>query len=154
MGRPFTIQLTEEQVALLHVRDIDPPKRKRQAPLSDPKAVYEVLKHLEALEQEHLVVLTLTSRQHLIERHVISVGVVDASLAHPREIFRAAILDNATKIILAHNHPSGDARPSEDDYLITKRLVAAGKVVGISVIDHVIIGAADYYSLQEHEEMR
>ena len=116
MGRPFTIQLTEEQVALLHVRDIDPPKRKRQAPLSDPKAVYEVLKHLEALEQEHLVVLTLTSRQHLIERHVISVGVVDASLAHPREIFRAAGV-----VSLARLHRLLDRRPGPSLYRMQVR---------------------------------
>lgn len=89
-------------------------------------------------KKEHFVILCFDTRNKLIFEDV-SVGTLNASLVHPREVFYKAIQNNASHIIVAHNHPSGDSTPSEEDRLTTKRLVEAGKVIGISVIDHVII---------------
>ena len=99
------------------------------------------------------MVVTLNSRSRILRRHVISKGTVDAALVHPRDLFRIAIRDNAAKVILAHNHPSGDCSPSEDDITITKRMVTAGKIIGIPVVDHLIIATGGYYSLQAHGHM-
>ena len=79
----------------------------------------------------------------------ITTGIVNASLVHPREVFKKAISKNATSLILAHNHPSGDPMPSNEDKLITKRLVEAGEIIGIGIIDHIIIGDGSYLSFKE-----
>lgn len=92
------------------------------------------------LAQECFQVLTLNTKHKLISRNMITLGLVNASLVHPREIFRQAILDNAAAIILVHNHPSGDTTPSAEDIRITKQLIDAGRIVDIKVLDHIIIG--------------
>jgi DNA repair protein RadC len=79
----------------------------------------------------------------------LSIGILDASIAHPREVFRTAMLASASAIALFHNHPSGDPTPSEDDVFITQRLVAAGDLMGINVVDHVILGAGRWYSFHD-----
>lgn len=93
-----------------------------------------------SLAQESMHVLCLNARNRLINRHMVSLGLADASLTHPREVFRPAVTDGASAIILVHNHPSGDLDPSADDLRATRQLVEAGKVVGIKVLDHVIVG--------------
>ena len=90
--------------------------------------------------QETFHVLALNAKNHLIERNLISVGLVDAALVHAREVFRGAIQCNASGILLVHNHPSGDPTPSAEDIRITRQLVEAGKIIDIKVLDHVIIG--------------
>ena len=92
------------------------------------------------LAQECFQVLTIDAKNHLIDRHLITLGLADASLIHPREVFRNAILDNALMLVCVHNHPSGDPTPSAEDIRITRQLVQAGKIMDIKVMDHVIIG--------------
>ncbi len=95
-------------------------------------------------------ILCLNARHHLIAYHQVSRGVLDQTLASPREIFQVALLANASGIVLGHNHPSGDPSPSPDDLSLTERLVTAGKVMGINVLDHIIVGHdGRYVSLKE-----
>jgi len=106
--------------------------------LSDPKKVYQLIKSkLKDYAREHFYIIALNSRNHSIAE--VSVGSLDASIVHPREVFSEAIKSKAASVIFAHNHPSGDPEPSEDDLEITERLVKAGKILGIEVIDHVIV---------------
>ncbi len=100
-------------------------------------------------KKEHFVALYLNARSQLIHRELISVGTLNASLVHPREVFEPAVRNLTAQVILAHNHPSGDPEPSEDDLVITKRLVEAGKILGIEVIDHIIVGKTTYRSLKK-----
>ena len=145
-----TIELTEEQLASLKVADSQGRETNHARIVNDPKIVAEYLAHLKDLKQEHVVLLTLNSRKHLIKRHVISNGTLDAALMHPRELFLPAIKDHASTVILAHNHPSGEYTPSEDDQIITRRMITAGKILGIALIDHVIVAKEGFYSFQEH----
>ena len=107
--------------------------------------------NLNAAEQESLVVLTLNSKNRVTGHYIATRGLLDRSQAHPREIFRLAILAGAARIIIGHNHPSGDSAPSKADLEITKNLVEAGEIIGIPVVDHIVIGNAprDYTSLRE-----
>ena len=93
--------------------------------------------------QEMFVVLCLNTRNRIIDRVLVSLGIQDASLVHPREVFRPAILKSAAAVIIVHNHPSGDATPSAEDIRITRQLIQAGQIIGIKVLDHVIIGRPD-----------
>ena len=90
--------------------------------------------------QECFWVLTLSTKNKVINIHHITTGLVDSTSIHPREVFRKSIIDNASRIFIVHNHPSGDSTPSAPDISTTKNLVEAGKIVGIEVMDHVIIG--------------
>jgi len=111
-------------------------------------AVVAILRpYFATLDREHFVALLLDGKNKPIGYNVVSVGTLNASLVHPREVFKAAIIGNAAAIILAHNHPSGDPTPSAEDHVVTKQLVDAGVILGIRVLDHVVIGDADrYYS--------
>jgi len=102
-------------------------------------------------KEEHFYILMLTTKNNIIGEQLISKGILDASIVHPREIFKPAIKNSASKIILIHNHPSGDPNPSEDDDEITRRLMDAGGELGISVLDHIIIGREDYWSWKERK---
>jgi DNA repair protein RadC len=103
---------------------------------------------LSAEPSEVFGVLCLTTRHRIIGYHEVSRGALDATIVHPREVFRAAILANAAAIILAHNHPSGDPTPSNDDRDLTRRLVEAGNLLGIPVLDHIVIGDGQHVSLR------
>jgi DNA repair protein RadC len=92
--------------------------------------------------------LCLNTKNKVAGAHIISQGSLSASIVHPREVFKAALLNNSASIILAHNHPSGDPEPSREDVETTKRLVEAGEILGIRVLDHVIIGE-QYLSMKE-----
>jgi len=98
---------------------------------------------------ERFGVLLLDTRCRLIRASLVSVGSLDASLAHPREVFREAAMASAAALIAFHNHPSGDPSPSRDDVMLTRRLMAAGEVMGIDVLDHVILADTRYYSMKE-----
>jgi DNA repair protein RadC len=93
-------------------------------------------------------ILCLTTKRRLIGYHEVSRGQLDATLVHPREVFKVALLANAAAIVLAHNHPSGDPTPSDDDRQLTRRLVAAGEVLGVEVLDHIVVGDAEFVSLR------
>lgn len=99
---------------------------------------------------EKFVIVNLDTKSRVISWDTISVGILNASLVHPREIFRIAIRRAASAIIAFHNHPSGDCRPSEEDRKVTIRLAHSGKLVGIKLLDHIIIGDSDYYSFKEN----
>lgn len=103
---------------------------------------------LKGKKKEHFLALLLDTRSRLIKVAEISVGSLDTSIVHPREVFREAISASAASVIFAHNHPSGDPEASEDDIKLTKRLAEAGEIVGIDVLDHIIIGDKTYLSLK------
>ena len=101
-------------------------------------------------KQEEFHIVTLDTKNQVIATHQITVGTLDASLVHPREVFRAAIKDAASSIILVHNHPSGDPTPSREDLAVTKRLEEAGETIGINVLDHIVLGAFQSISIREY----
>ena len=103
--------------------------------------------------QEVFGILILNTKNKIVAVHEISRGTLNSSMAHPREVFKPAVLHNAAAIICFHNHPSGDPEPSIDDVNITKRLVEAGKIMGIEVFDHIIVGDGGYVSLKERGVM-
>jgi DNA repair protein RadC len=117
-------------------------------PIVTARDVYVRLRAMRRARQEHFMVFYLNSRAGLIRRELISIGILDATIAHPREVFYPAIVHNASNVIIAHNHPSGDTAPSEADVRMTERLVQAGALLGIEVLDHVIVGESSYTSLR------
>ena len=114
-----------------------------------PEDVWNQLKDTRASKKEHFIVFYLDSRNQEIKREIISIGSLNASLVHPREVFEPAVKHLAAQIILAHNHPSGDPQPSEEDLEINKRLIEAGKILGIEVVDHIIAVKDAYFSFKE-----
>jgi len=117
--------------------------------IKTPENVAELLKSsLKGKKREHFMVVLLDTRSRLIKVCQISVGSLDSSIVHPREAFKEAISASAASVILAHNHPSGDDTPSEDDIKLTKRLADAGELMGIEVLDHIIIADNSYHSLK------
>ncbi len=100
-------------------------------------------------KKENFYILAIDARNNLINTQEISVGSLTASIVHPREVFKEAIRSSAASIILAHNHPSGDPEPSEDDLVITKRLTEAGKIMGIEINDHIIVTKNGFFSFKE-----
>ncbi|MFD1955369.1 DNA repair protein RadC [Paenibacillus thailandensis] len=112
-----------------------------------------VMEDLRLLKKEHFVCLFLNTKNHIIARETLSIGTLNASLVHPREVFRAAIKHNSASLICVHNHPSGDPTPSAEDIGLTKRLMEAGELVGIEVLDHLVIGDGRFVSLKEHGYM-
>jgi DNA repair protein RadC len=122
--------------------------------LDSPIAVVNYLqKSIGREKREHFVILSLDTHSHLIKVSNISIGTLDASLVHPREVFNEAIRVSADRIILAHNHPSGSIEPSKEDVAITKQLKCAGKILGIDILDHIIISKDGYKSLREADLM-
>lgn len=113
-----------------------------------PRDVWENLKDIRDNKKEHFIVFYLDTRNQKIKREVISVGTLNANLVHPREVFEPAIYQTAAQILIAHNHPSGDIKPSDDDLAVTKRLLEAGKILGIEIIDHVIVSENSFLSLK------
>ena len=99
--------------------------------------------------REHLMVIYLNARNEMIFKKPMFIGTLNANLVHPREIFQEALKQNAASVILVHNHPSGDAEPSQDDLEITKRILEAGKIMGIDILDHVIITKNKVFSFKE-----
>lgn len=114
--------------------------------ITSPFTAAEVLRaYLADADREHCVALLLDTRHQVIGIHPVSMGTVNASLVHPREVFKAAILIGASAIILGHNHPSGDPDPSPDDRALTTRMREAGTLLGIPVLDHVVLGNAQRF---------
>lgn len=123
--------------------------------LNNPETVAEYLYkyYRDSLKEEFLIIL-LDTKNKPISVESISIGTINKSIVHPRDVFRQAINRNANSIILAHNHPSGDPSPSNEDLDVTNRLIEAGKLVGINVVDHVIVGSNRYISLREKNLVR
>ena len=115
--------------------------------LTDPEKVYRLIKSkLKDYYKEHFYIIALNSRNYSIAE--VSVGSLNSSVVHPREVFAEAIKNKAASVIFAHNHPSGDPEPSEDDLLLTKKLVESGKILGIEVADHIIVAKDGFFSFK------
>ena len=120
-----------------------------------PQEVFDFCNDMQDLSQEIFVVLCLNTRKRIISRQMVSMGILDSSLVHPREVFRVAIVQNSRGIVLVHNHPSGDPSPSQTDLKLTRQLIQCGEILGINVLDHIIIGRkderirSDFVSLRE-----
>jgi DNA repair protein RadC len=118
--------------------------------IKDPEAVVKAIRSsIKDKAKEHFKLILLNPRNKIIGISTISIGTLNASLVHPREVFKDAITHSAASVVLAHNHPSGDPEPSEDDITITKRLIEAGKILGVEVIDHIIISKNGFFSFKE-----
>lgn len=128
-------------------------QNKQATLILSPKDVWEELKDIRDNKKEHFVVFFLDARNQEIKREIISMGSLNTNLVHPREVFEPAVRYLATQIIAAHNHPSDDTSPSQEDLVITKQLVDAGKLLGIELKDHVIVSKANYFSFTEHNLM-
>lgn len=119
--------------------------------IKNSKDVYELVKNeLKKADREIFLAISLNTRNKVLGINTVSVGSLNASLVHPREVFKPAILQNATGVILVHNHPSGETEPSEEDLDITRKLVEAGRILEINVIDHVIVGSK-FYSFADND---
>ena len=122
-----------------------------RAPIRGPQDVLPHVRDLPRARREHFVVLLLNARHELERRETVSIGSLNASIVHPREVFLPAILHSAASVVLVHNHPSGDPEPSEEDLSITRRLLEVGELVGIGVLDHVIVAARGTVSFRARQ---
>src|SRR5262249_25626743 len=116
--------------------------------VNGPEDAVRLVRHIRRARKEHFLALFLNARHQLIKLETISIGTLNASLVHPREVFQPAVGESAAAVILAHNHPSGDPTPSEEDLQLTARLVQAGRIMGIEVLDHIIVCAGAHLSLK------
>lgn len=117
-----------------------------------PDDVVSVLgRKLQHEQREHFLVILINARHEVLGKETISIGSLKASIVHPREVFKPATLQSAASVVLVHNHPSGDPEPSEEDLSITRRLVEAGELIGVSVLDHVIVAGRGVVSLRARQ---
>ena len=133
LGRRLSQQQTEERYTIRSPQD----------------AASYLMPDMTSLKQEHFVVLFLNVKNQVLHKQTIFIGSLNASIVHPREIFREAVKRSAASIICAHNHPSGNPSPSSEDIEVTKRLIESGLIMGIELLDHVIIGDHQFISLKE-----
>ena len=127
----------------------NPDESDKKPIVKTPEDVVNLVQNkLKGRKKEHFLVLCLDTRGKLIKTSEVSVGSLDSSIVHPREVFKEALSASAASVLFAHNHPSGDPEPSEDDIKLTKRLADAGNILGIDVLDHVITGNNDFRSLK------
>ena len=127
--------------------DTYPVKEKRSI-RSPEDALREVKRNLKGKKREHFLAILLDTRNQVISIAPISIGSLDSSVVHPREVFREALAASAASVIFVHNHPSGDPSPSEDDIKLTRRLVEAGNIMGVDVLDHVVVADSSFVSLK------
>lgn len=124
-------------------------KGKKSQLFLSPEDVWKELKDIRDHKKEHFIIFYLDTRNQEITREIISVGSLNASLVHPREVFEPAVKNLAAQIIIAHNHPSGDPEPSEEDLKITQKLIESGKILGIEILDHIVVTKNSYLSFKE-----
>ena len=123
--------------------------------IAAPKDVYAILQAVLAAEdavdrdKEHFWVFQLDTRLRIKVLELVTLGILNASLVHPREVFTRAVANRSHAILIAHNHPSGQISPSQEDLDLTQQLVKAGKILGIALVDHIIIGESDYLSMKQ-----
>ena len=155
-GQPATAASSKQHYYLpsYSVRLVRETLFKSETKLADsPQRVVEVVRAYWGegeLDREHLVCLVLNARSQVVAVNTVSVGTLSASLVHPREVFKPAVVLGAAGVVVVHNHPSGDSSPSADDRDTTRRLVRAGEIMGIPLLDHVIIAADSSFSFREH----
>lgn len=121
-----------------------------KAHIDSPGSIIPFVRNYSVNPKEHFIVITLNGGHEIIEIHVVSVGILNKTLIHPREIFTDAISENAAAIILCHNHPSGNCRPSPEDIDITRQLKKSSEILGIEILDHIIIDSENYFSFREN----
>jgi DNA repair protein RadC len=137
------------KVKSLEVREIEYSYDKRPKISSMDDVVQIVKPMITDLNKEFFIALYLNTKNGVLKQEIISIGSLNANVVHPREIFKTACMISAAYIIVAHNHPSGDPTPSREDIEITKKIYEAGKMMGIEVLDHVILGYDRYYGFKE-----
>jgi DNA repair protein RadC len=122
-------------------------------PIRGPEDVARLatVRRLRNAKREHFMVLLLNARHECMGVDTVSIGSLNASIVHPREVFQPAVLASAAAVVLVHNHPSGDCEPSEEDLSITKRLVEVGELLGITVLDHVVVAKSGLVSLRARQ---
>jgi DNA repair protein RadC len=128
-------------------------KAREQVKVTNPEDVYQALHRYHRKRKENFLVLTLNGAHEIASIRIVSIGIVNRSLVHPREVFIEAIKDHAAAIILGHNHPSGNYQPSLEDRDVTYRLKQAGEIIGIEVLDHIVFSWKGYYSFLEQGEI-
>ncbi|GBE57044.1 hypothetical protein BMS3Bbin16_01259 [archaeon BMS3Bbin16] len=122
--------------------------------IKSPEDAHRIIApRLRNLKKETFKALYLNTKNQLIREETVSIGSLDASVVHPREVFKTAIAESAAAIILAHNHPSGDPEPSREDIELTNKLIQGGKIIGINVLDHIVVGNGTYVSLSDRNLM-
>ena len=121
--------------------------------ISSAQDVYPIIRHFANRRQEHFLCISLNGANEVICVRTVSVGLVNRALVHPREVFADPITDRATAVIVAHNHPSGNLVPSNDDLIVTRQLKAAGETLGISLLDHIIFDQNHHYSLADQGQV-
>lgn len=121
--------------------------------ISFPPDVLPIIRHYADRKQEHFICVSLNGANEVITSRVVSVGLVNKTQVHPREVFADPITDRASAVIVAHNHPSGELKPSREDVEITLQLKSAGEMLGIRLLDHIIFNHKEHYSLLEHGQM-
>lgn len=126
------------------------PERRR---IGFPAEVLPVIQHYADRKQEHFLCVSLNGAHEVIACRVVSIGLVNRTVVHPREVFADAITDRAAAVVVAHNHPSGNVVPSPDDRDVTARLRTAGNTLGVQVLDHIVFSTTGYYSFLEHGEL-
>ncbi len=126
-------------------------QRRKTVLLMSPKDVWNELSEIRLKKKEYFVVFYLDVKNQMIRKEIISIGILNMNIVHPREVFEPAIKHTCAQIIISHNHPSGDSAPSDEDLVLTKRLQKSGEILGIELIDHVIVTARLYFSFKEHK---
>ena len=130
---------------------VEEPKRK----ICSPKDVYTLMyPKMREQKKEKFITLCLDTKNQILKEEVISTGSLNASIVHPREVFKSALMESSASVIMIHNHPSGDPSPSREDIMVTEKLVEGGKLLGIDVLDHIIIGDGRYVSLKDEGFVR
>lgn len=143
-------KIPEYKVMLVKDSNISSDKKTVTTP-NDVVSTFE--NYLTGIDREHFCIALLDRKNNILGINTVSIGSINSSVVHPREVFKPAIIFGASSIILCHNHPSGDPYPSKEDRDVTKRLKEAGEIIGINVLDHVILGDNRYYSFTEQNIM-
>lgn len=146
----------EKIYEIQRIKQIRIKSSKDSVQITSPSETAEVTRFfLEDEDREVFLVIVLNTKNEVIAVHRCHIGILNSSLVHPREVFKAAMLNNASSIICAHNHPSGNPMPSREDLDITRRLSSSGNILGIVLLDHMIIAnnSDDYYSLKQHHQL-
>jgi len=145
------------ELEVVNIRLVNEPSWYSSESLDNPDKIAEFMsKELKSYDREVFCVLNLTTSAKVINMNIVSMGTINASLVSAREVFKSSILANAAFIIAVHNHPSGDLTPSQNDLKITKTLSEAGKILGIELLDHIIVGGdkGEYFSFCKHNLLK
>lgn len=149
LAKACQIKASLEIARRLSQEEILVAREKKSKQVSPEILVHMLQPKIGKYKKEHFVLVSLDTRNHVIGTDTISIGTLNASLVHPRELFETAIRRHAASVIIAHNHPSGDPTPSDEDLRVTAKLHDAGKILGIQLLDHIIIGRNSYFSMEE-----